>query len=66
MELLKAAWGLNKTPNTQSLFCSELVALAFQDLKFLPSTPVASDYTPKSFAENASTLPWKEGRNNSF
>ena len=61
MELLKAAFGLNKIPNLQSLFCSELVALAFQELGAFPSIPVASDYTPKSFAENASTLPWNKG-----
>ena len=61
LELLKAALGLNKKRRLRSLFCSELVALAFQDLGFLPSLPIVSNYTPKSFAENASTLPWNKG-----
>lgn len=53
LELLKAAYdgvfGNNKE-DLSSLFCSELVAEAYQRMGLLPETTPSNEYTPKDFS----------------
>lgn len=57
IELLRAAWdglfGENKE-DLSSLFCSELVAEAFQRMGLLPNSIASNEYTPKDFSDQKS------------
>lgn len=64
LELLRAAWdgrfGASKRERLQSLFCSELVAEAYQAMGLLPEPPVgppSNEYTPRDFARRRVRLP---------
>jgi hypothetical protein len=54
IELLKSAWegwlGENKE-DLSSLFCSELVAEAYQRMGLLEEAPPSNEYTPKDFSQ---------------
>ncbi len=54
LELIKSAydgpWGHNEE-DLSSLFCSELVAEAYQRLRLLPDDVPSNEYTPKDFTE---------------
>jgi hypothetical protein len=57
LELLRAAWdgrfGATKCEHLHSLFCSELVAEAYQAMGLLaepPAGPPSNEYTPRDFA----------------
>lgn len=54
IELLKSAWdgpmGLNQ-PDLSSLFCSELVAEAYQHMGLLGRRKPSNEYTPRDFSE---------------
>ena len=54
LELLKAAYdgpfGMNKR-NSASIFCSELVAFAYQTMGYISRTLPANEYTPRDFSE---------------
>ncbi|MGQ9499456.1 MAG: hypothetical protein ACUVQ6_03695 [Dissulfurimicrobium sp.] len=57
IELLKAAYdGLfcDNKEDLSSLFCSELVAEAYQKMGLLPKNPPANEYIPKDFSEEKS------------
>jgi hypothetical protein len=51
LELMRSAWShvRNKSATPESLFCSELVAMAYQALGLLPVSPSANNYTPEDF-----------------
>ena len=55
IELLKSAWegpfGQNQ-PDLSSLFCSELVAEAYQVMGLLSRRKPSNEYTPKDFSED--------------
>jgi hypothetical protein len=56
IELIKAAYDGpmgDNDKNLSSLFCSELVAEAYQCLGLLSAEPPSNEYTPKDFAEEA-------------
>ncbi|MCC6130175.1 MAG: hypothetical protein IT186_09635 [Acidobacteria bacterium] len=59
IELLKAAYdgplGLNQE-DLSSLFCSELVAEAYQRMGLLPNSPHSNEYTPKDFSQEKELL----------
>ena len=54
LELLRAAYdgplGKNREPTTDSFYCAELVAEAYQRMGLLPTTPPSNDYMPKDFS----------------
>ena len=54
IELIKAAYdgpfGANKE-DLSSLFCSEMVAEAYQRMGLLPEKPASNEYTPKDFSD---------------
>lgn len=54
LELLKAAYdgpfGMNEC-NSVSIFCSELVAFAYQAMGYIAPTFPANEYTPRDFSE---------------
>lgn len=55
-ELLRAVvddFGTQNTRNLSSLFCSELVAEAFQRMGLLPESPASNEYTPADFSDGA-------------
>lgn len=56
LELIRSAWdgpfGANKE-DLSSLFCSELVAEAYQRMGLLPDHPPSNEYTPANFSEKA-------------
>ncbi len=67
MELALAAYdgpfGLN-TEDLSSLFCSELVAEAYQELGLIKSgkhDKPSNEYTPADFSSPKEDLPWKRG-----
>lgn len=64
LQLLKSAYdgpfGDNKD-DLSSLFCSELIAEAYQRMGLLPGQPPPNEYTPKDFSE-AHSLPLLRGR----
>ena len=71
LELLKAAWDGPVGGNVEdlsSLFCSELVAEAYQVMHLLPSEAghprylPSNEYTPADFCERAHRLPLLRGR----
>ena len=71
LELLKAAWdgpGGANTEDLSSLFCSELVAEAYQAMNLLPSRShhpgylPSNEYTPADFCERDDRLPLLRGR----
>jgi hypothetical protein len=41
--------GRNRREDLSSLFCSELVAAAYQRMGLLPPDPPSNEYTPKDF-----------------
>jgi hypothetical protein len=66
LELLRASgkgpWGPNPQPNLSSLFCSELVAEAYQRMGLLPRRPPSNCYTPRDFSsERPQPLPLRLG-----
>ena len=55
LQLMKASNGLalkNKHEDLSSLFCSELVAEAYQRLGLLPEEKPSNDYAPVDFSHN--------------
>lgn len=64
IELLKSAWegpfGQNET-DLSSLFCSELVAEAYQHMGLLSRRKPSNEYTPRDFSEEGN-LKLKKGR----
>ena len=50
----KAGLLCNKEEALDSIFCSELVAMAYQRIGILPSSPSSSEYTPEDFASSRS------------
>lgn len=57
LELKNAAKGKNKKKeNPDTAFCSEAVALIFQELGLLPRDILASNYTPASFCSQGGAL----------
>jgi hypothetical protein len=59
MELLRAGrTGLlgNRKSDLSSIFCSELVAEAYQRMGLLPTTPPSNKYTPRDFSEQRKRL----------
>jgi hypothetical protein len=54
LELLRAAYDgpllRNREPTTDSFYCAELVAEAYQRMGLLPTKPPSNDYVPKDFA----------------
>jgi hypothetical protein len=55
LELLRAGYdgpfGANRQADLSSIFCSELVAEAYQRMGLLPKTPPSNEYTPRDFSE---------------
>jgi hypothetical protein len=55
LELLRATYdglmGTNAREDLSSLFCSELVAAAYQRMGLLPKRPPSNEYTPADFSE---------------
>jgi hypothetical protein len=56
LELLRATYegplGKNRREDLSSLFCSELVAAAYQRMGLLPAEPPSNEYTPRDFSRN--------------
>jgi hypothetical protein len=50
LQLLRANLGRNRKKDLSSLFCSELVAEAYQRMGLLPPKPPSNDYTPNDFS----------------
>jgi hypothetical protein len=54
LEMLRAAYdgpfGANREPTTDSFYCAELVAEAYQRMGLLPTTPPSNEYMPKDFS----------------
>ena len=67
LQLLRSAvddsrWLAENARDLTSLFCSELVAEAYQRLGLLPEDPPSNEYTPKDFSsESMTALPLPEG-----
>lgn len=65
LELLKSAydgpWGGTGGEDLSTLFCSELIAEAYQCMGLLPESPPSNEYTPGDFTEKAE-LPLLKGR----
>lgn len=51
LELLRAVNASNKKEDSESLFCSEMVALLLKKLELLPEDKLADNYTPKDFVD---------------
>ncbi len=54
LQLLRSAYDGpfgNNHEDLSSLFCSELIAEAYQRMGLLPETPHASEYTPRDFSD---------------
>lgn len=68
LELMAAAYDGpfgNQHQNLSSLFCSELIAAAYQALELLPkgrSSKPSNEYVPADFSEEHEELPWLRGR----
>ena len=71
LELLRAAWDGPRSGNTEdlsSLFCSELVAEAYQTMGLLPDDPdhpryqPSNEFTPGDFCERSGQLHLLHGR----
>lgn len=56
LELLRSAYegplGTHGGEDLSSLFCSELVAEAYQRMGLLPATPPSNEYTPRDFCSD--------------
>jgi len=54
LEMLRSVYdgplGKNHQPGTDSFFCSELVAEAYQRMGLLPNFPPSNEYTPRDFS----------------
>jgi hypothetical protein len=65
IELINAAYDGPFGENIEdlsSLFCSELVAAAYQELKLLPRTKAANEYTPADFSTENKNLALRGAR----
>jgi hypothetical protein len=66
LEFLRAVYdgplGKNRREDPSSLFCSELVAEAWQRMGLLPKSPPANEYSPRDFSsESQRPLPLPQG-----
>ena len=51
MEMARAAYGSNETDNLSSLFCSQLIAAAYQRMKLLSDVDPSNNFLPVDFAK---------------
>ena len=49
MQLVRAAYGGNETEDLSSLFCSQLIAAAYQRLGLLPQDTLSNNFVPSDF-----------------
>ncbi len=62
LELFNAAWSRNPSPDTSSLFCTELVAQMFMEFGLLNGNPLHSNnYNLWHFSSENTSLPLKRG-----
>lgn len=60
IELIKSAydgWLGENEEDLSSLFCSELVAEAYQRMGLLPDTVASNEFTPRDFSSSTKNLP---------